>query len=109
MMKTFENAGLAGKDFADNAMKSAASVTKGFQSIAAEAADYSRKSVESASAAAEQLMAARTLDKAVEVQSEFAKTAWEGLVAETSKLNELYADMAKEAFKPFEGLFSKAA
>jgi hypothetical protein len=39
---------------------------------------------------------------AIEVQSEYAKAAYEGCVSEVTKLGELYADLAKETFKPYQ-------
>ena len=33
----------------------------------------------------------------------------EGFVAESTKLAELYTDLAKEVYKPFEGQWGKAA
>ena len=50
----------------------------------------------------------KSLDKALEVQTEFAKSAYEGFVAKASKLGELYADLAKESYKPFEAMLAKA-
>jgi hypothetical protein len=49
----------------------------------------------------------RSLDKAIEVQSEYARMAYEGYVAHASKLGELYTNLAKEAFKPYEGLLRR--
>ena len=42
------------------------------------------------------------------MQTEYAKTAYEGFVAKASKISELYADLAKETYKPFESLMAKA-
>jgi hypothetical protein len=50
----------------------------------------------------------KSVDKAIEVQTEYAKTAYEGFVAKASKIGELYADLAKETYKPFETLIAKA-
>lgn len=108
MMKSFENAGAAGKEVMDNGLKSAAAMVKGMQAIAAEATEYSKSSLEAGSAAMEKLFAANSLDKAIEIQSAFAKDAWEAHVAEMTKIGELYADLAKEAFKPFEAMGFKA-
>ena len=88
-------------------MKSFGAASKGFQAIAAEVTNYSKKSFEDGTAAIERLMGAKTLEKAIEVQSEYVKTAYEGFVTEATKLGELYADIAKEAYKPFEGYLAK--
>ena len=36
------------------------------------------------------------------------KQAYEGFVAESAKISRLYADMAKDAYGPFESLVAKA-
>ena len=59
------------------------------------------------SAALEKLFGAKTLETAIEVQSNYVKIAYEGFVAEATKLGELYTDLAKETYKPFEGLLAK--
>ena len=78
------------------------SLAKGFQTIAAETTDYSKRSLETSSAYLEKLVGAKSLDNAIQIQSEYAKVAYEGFVAQTSKISELYANLAKEAFKPVE-------
>ncbi len=107
MMQSIGDVSAFGKEIMDTGLKSVAAVSKGAQAIAAEATDYSRKSLENGSAALEKLFAARSLDKAVEVQTDFARSAYESFVAEATKLTELYADMARDAFKPFESAMPK--
>ena len=109
MLKNFEEFQKLGKDNVDVAMKQFGTVSKGWQAIATEFADYSKKSFEDGSAAIEKLFGAKTLEKAIEVQSDYVKTAYEGFVAEATKLGELYTDLAKESYKPFEGLLAKVA
>jgi hypothetical protein len=55
----------------------------------------------------ENLLGVKSLEKAVEVQSEYAKTAVQDYVAYATKLGELYADLTKEAFKPYDGFAGK--
>ena len=109
MLKNFDELHKLNKDNMDVAMKSLGAVSKGVQAIAAEWADYSKKSFEEGSAAAEKLFGAKSLEKAIEIQSEYVKTAYEGFVAEATKLGELYTDLAKESYKPFEGMMAKVA
>jgi len=97
------------KDGMDSAMKTLGSYSKGMQAIAVEIADYSKKSFEDSSAALEKLMGAKTLDKAVEVQSEYVKSAYEGMVSQMTKIGEMYVDLAKDAYKPFESALGKVA
>jgi phasin family protein len=98
-----------GKDSMDMAMASFGAWTKNAQAIATEIADYSKKYFEDSAAALEKIMSAKSPEKAMEVQSEYLKSSYEGFVAETTKLTELYTDLAKQAYKPFEGAIAKAA
>jgi phasin family protein len=98
-----------GKESMDVAMASLGAWTKNAQAIATEVADYSKKSFEGSAAAWEKLMGAKSLDKVMEVQTEYLKSSYEDFVAESTKLGELYADLAKEAYKPFEGIMKTSA
>ena len=104
MLKNFDDMQKYGKDNMDVAMKQLGTVTKGFQAIATEMADYSRRSFEQTTAATEKLLGARSFEKAIEVQTEYAKTAYDGFVAQATKLGELYSELAKESYKPFENI-----
>ena len=96
------------KDSMDMAMASFGAWTKNAQAIATEVADYSKKSFEGSAAAWEKLIGAKSIEKAMEVQSEYLKSSYEDFVAQSTKLGELYAGLAKEAYKPFEGVMAKA-
>ena len=109
MMKNFDDIQKYGKDQVDTTMKAWGQVSKGVQAIATETADYSKKSFEEGSAALEKLLGAKSLEKAIEIQTAYAKTAYEGFVAQATKLGELYAGLAKEAYKPFEGAMAKVS
>ncbi len=100
MTSNFDEIQKFGKEQLEAASSVAASLAKGFQTIAAETTDYSKKSIESNSAYVEKLLGAKSLDNAIQIQSEYAKVAYEGFVAQTTKIGELYASLAKEAFKP---------
>lgn len=108
MMQSFEQAGKFGKEYMDTGLKSFASLSKNMQVITVEATEYSKKAFETGSDAFEKLVAAKSLDKAIEVQTDYAKQAYEGFVAQATKMGELYAEMAKEAYKPFESIVAKA-
>src|SRR5215472_9872337 len=103
MLKNFDELQKLSKDNMDIAMKSFGAVSKGVQAIAVEVADYSKKSFEEGSAAAE-----KSLEKAMEIQTDYAKTAYEGFVAGATRIGELCADLTKETYKPFEIYLSKA-
>jgi hypothetical protein len=109
MLKNFEDFQKLGKENVDTCMRQFGTVSKGWQAIATEVADYSKKSFEHGTATLESLLGAKSLEKAIEIQSDFVKTAYEGFVAQSSKLGELYTDLAKETYKPLEGMIAKVA
>jgi phasin family protein len=96
-----------GKDNMEMAMHTWGAWSKAAQAIAAEVVDYSKKSAESSAAAWEKLVGAKSPEKVMEVQTEYLKTAYQDFVAETTKLSEMYADLAKQTYKPFEGAIAK--
>lgn len=108
MTQTYEDFSKYGKDFADTGLKSFASVSKGAQAIAVEATDYSKKSFENGSVFFEKLFSAKSFENAVEIQTDYVKQSYESLVAEATKIGDLYAELAKETYKPFESLVAKA-
>ena len=77
------------------------------QTIANAYRDYTRKSIEEFGSFVEQLSGARSLDKAMTVQSEFVKRAYETSVAESQKICELHNRLAKQTLDPFKGMTGK--
>lgn len=109
MIPQFENIQKIGKDNVDAALKSFGAVSKGAQAIAVETADYAKKSFEQGTAALEKLVGVKSLDKAIEIQTDYLKASYEGFVAQSSKVGEIATGIAKEAFKPYEGFAAKQA
>jgi len=107
MTSNFDEFQKFGKEQLEAVSSVAASLAKGFQTIAAETTDYSKKSIESNSAYMEKLLGAKSLDNAIQIQSEYAKSTYEGFVAQATKISEIYTNLAKEAFKPVESAFAK--
>ena len=97
------------KEGIETSISSFGVMTKGFQAISVEVTDYSKKSFEAGSATFEKLLGVKSLDKAIDVQVEFVKSAYDGYVAELNKVSELYVGLAKDAYKPYEGFLAKVA
>ncbi len=96
-----------GKEHLEPVVASATTVQNGLQAIASAYGDYTKKSFEDTKSFVEKLSGVKSLDKAIEVQTEFAKSAYETFVAESQKIAGLYTDLAKQAYKPVEGLIAK--
>ncbi|MET0970247.1 MAG: phasin family protein [Tardiphaga sp.] len=83
-------------------------VAVNMQTIANAYRDYTRKSFEAFGSYVEQLSGARSFDKAMSVQREFMKRSYETSVAETQKICDLHARLARQNLDPFRGLAGKA-
>ena len=108
MLQPFANLQKLGQDNLEATMKAAGAFSSNAQAIAHESAEFARRAFEQNSATIEKLIGAESLEKAIEVQATYAKGTYESLVAQSSKMGALYAALATDAFKPFEGLLSKS-
>ena len=96
-----------GKEQFESAVASATELQKGVQAIATVVGDYTKKSFEESNAFVQELAGVKSLEKAMEVQTQYAKSAYESFIAESQKVSGMYTDLAKQAFKPFEGFVAK--
>jgi hypothetical protein len=87
----------------------AADLPVSVQTIANAYVDYTRKSLQESRSHVEKLMGVRSFDKAIEVQTEFARQAVANFVAESQKICELYGKLATQIFRPWEGLAARVA
>lgn len=99
----------AGKDSFDASVRSFGEMSKGVQAIGASVVDYSKKAFEEGTRAFEQLVGAKSLEQAWEIQSQYAKKAFDAYVAQASKIGEMYVDLARTAYQPVEQVVAKTA
>lgn len=98
-----------GKEQFESAVSAANDYQQTLQAIVTAFGDYSKKSFEDGSAFLEKLASSKSVEKALEAQTEYAKTSYETFVAESQKIGGLYVELAKQSFKPFEGFIGKLA
>ena len=79
----------------------------GFQAIATAYGDYTKKSFEDTKSFVEKMSGVKSFEKAIEIQTEFAKTAYETFVSKSQKIATVYGDLAKQSYKPFGGFVAK--
>ena len=95
----FQQAAVGGFETAGRSLRE---VNRGFQAIAAEMTAYSKKAFDEAIRTWEQLIGVRSLEQAVQIQSDYAKRAYENHMAELSKLAEISVGMVQAASQPIE-------
>jgi hypothetical protein len=71
--------------------------------------DYTRKSFEETISFFGKLAPPCPLNKAVELQTEFAMQAYRTFITESRNINELRIQLAKQTFKRWEGFFVRQA
>ncbi|MEZ5850947.1 MAG: phasin family protein [Hyphomicrobiaceae bacterium] len=102
MMKSFEDMQKFSQGNMDATMKAFGDWTKGWQAIAAEWSDYSKRSFEDGSQTFEKLLGARSVEQAVEIQSGYTKRAYEDYMHQIQKVGGMYTEFAREAYRPVE-------
>ena len=79
--------------------------TEGFpvtvEAIATAYREYARRSFQENRSFVERLMAVRSFEQAIEIQTEFARVAYANFLAESQKICELYGELGRQIFRPF--------
>lgn len=86
----------------------ATSATQGFWAITTEATGYSQKSVANIFSFGEKLSRARKFDEIIQLNSDFARTAFDDFTAEATKIGSIYADMANQTMRVAKAGFFNA-
>ena len=81
---------------------------QGFETIAQTATEFSRKSFEDGTAALRTLSAAKTPNEFFQAQNDFAKTQFDNVVAEMSRLSETTLKVMGEVFEPLSSRMAVA-
>lgn len=98
--KLFEDAGAFHKGNLEAVVESAKIAAKGFETLGQDAAEYSRKSFEQASATLKSLAAVKSPTDFFKLQSDYARSAFDAMVAETSRSTEAMLKLAGEVAQP---------
>jgi phasin family protein len=91
-----------GKDTAEACLKCADIAGKGMGTIHEEIHAYSRDAIENGVATAKAVLACKDIQQAMEIQSDFAKSAFEAYVQQMTKLGDIAMNVAKEASEPLQ-------
>jgi len=107
-MKAFDELNGFAKGNVEAVVASGQAATKGFETLAKAATDYTKASVAEAQATFKALSGAKTAKDFFEIQNDSMKKAYEGFVAESSKMSELFVKMAQDAFEPLSSRMAVA-
>jgi len=107
MLENLEAIEKMGETNIEATTKAIDAVSKTAKAIASEIAEYSKSSFESGFKAMQKLLDVKSLDKAIEVQCEYAESVFNDLAARASTVGQLYADLGTEVVKPFAASVAK--
>lgn len=112
MAMTKENVDSAVKGYADlaawnkgnveAAMAASNVAAKGFEVLSAELLAFTKAQMEDNVAQAKKVFGAKTLKEVMDLQSDFAKVAFDNAVGKTAKLSDLAVKTANEAYEPIQ-------
>jgi phasin family protein len=91
-----------GKDITEAWLKSAGIAGKGIETIHSEFHAYSRDAIEGGVTATKAVLASKNVQEAIEIHSDFAKSAFETYVQQMTKLTDIAMNVAKEASEPLQ-------
>ncbi|BBK30492.1 phasin family protein [Stella humosa] len=89
-----------GKDNVDAVVQAGTIYARGVEVIGKEVMSYAQARMESNMAAMKAMLGARTLKELVDLQTEFARSTFDQMVTETTKLSEIGVKVTNEAFAP---------
>ena len=97
------------KGNAEAMVASAKIAASGAETIGADAAAYGKKSLEHATGAIKGMAAVKSPTELFQLQSDYAKSSFDAMVAETSKMTEAMVKLAGEMFQPISSRLAVTA
>lgn len=92
-----------GKETVEAYLKAANVAGKGVEILQNEMYSFSKQSVEETLAVTRAVLGAKSVHEAIEIQSDFAKSAFDTYVGQINRMNEIMLSTTKEAFEPIQG------
>lgn len=102
MFQRYEDLNGFGKENVDAIVKSTTLLTKGLEELTQVLFKMSQESLETTMAAAKSAMACTTLRQIIDLQNDLAKTGFDKLLAESTKVSELSLKVANDALEPIQ-------
>jgi phasin family protein len=107
-VKSVDEAAKISKDQVEAVVTAGNLASKGFETINAEIMAFTKAQIEDSISAAKAMMGVKTLQELIELQNDFAKSAFEAYTAHTTKVSEVAAKTAQDAFAPINAQFQVA-
>ncbi|MBP2307877.1 phasin family protein [Azospirillum melinis] len=100
VLKSYDELTVLTKENVDALVKSGTVVAKGAEEAGKQVAAFTQSSLEKSVSNAKAVLAVKTIQELVELQSTFTKASLDAFVSESTKLQELTVKVANEALAP---------
>lgn len=88
------------KDNVEAVVKSSSIFAKGYEDLSKSLMAYAQSAMDLGMATGKAMMTVKTVRELVDLQSEYAKASFDGLLAETAKLSEMSVKVTSDALEP---------
>lgn len=99
-MKNYDDIVAFNQDNFDAFVASSTAAAKGFEELTKQYVAFASASVEDAITAGKKIVAAKTVNEAIDLQTKIAKDSWEKAVTEGQKITELSTGIFNEVSSP---------
>lgn len=99
-LKSYHKSVQSTKETVDAALKSGTTLAHGLQEIGKTMLGLTQASIEDGVSASKKIMAAKSLHEVVELQAEFGKANMDRMMAESTRLADMTAELYRDAFAP---------
>ncbi len=106
MLKNIEDMQIVSQDHVELILKGVRAWNRASQQMAGAIITFVARTIEDGATATETILAAKTLEDMLTIQTRFLKHAYEDGVSECGKIGTFYAELAKNAFVPVERILS---
>lgn len=100
VVKSYDEASALSKETVEALMNVGTVTAKAMETVNTEVLAFAKSQFEESISVGKSMMGAKTLQEMIELQSQFAKAAYDGYVSQQSKMQELASQLSKEAFEP---------
>ena len=100
--KSYDEATALNKESIDAVVQAGEVLTKGAETVGKAYYEVTQASAEASVEATKAMMGAKTAKEFVEIQAEFARTSFDNILSESTRLSEVSVKVANEAFEPLQ-------
>lgn len=91
-----------GRDSMDAYVESSTVFAKGFETFGKEVISFTQVAMDAGMAAAKSLATAKSFEEVIELQSEYSRSSFDSMLAESAKLTDLSIALANDAIEPLQ-------